>query len=254
MSAFVRDEQTGEPFELRPEGRIDQTFAWISIGYLLAMLGVFFWQLFDIWIGQFSLIHLVGYTSTAQLDSPSFLLPAYAFIGGGLGGAVNGIRSFLVWHSERGAFGRRYIWKYVTVPWLGCTLALFVYALIRSGLAVYGAEAVGESAGTTDILAAFATGAIAGYGSRDAFIWLDAQVTKIFKVAYEARVPDLIGRTRADVEEILKATQLTLGQVSEEAHEEEEVVGTVIRQTPAPGSEIATGGAVDVTVATQKQP
>lgn len=54
-------------------------------------------------------------------------------IGGGLGGTVNGIRSFLFWHCERIAFGRQFVCKYVTAPRVGATLALFL-ALVNEPL------------------------------------------------------------------------------------------------------------------------
>jgi len=33
-----------------------------------------------------------------------------------MGAAVNNIRSFIDWHAERNAFGRRFAWKYISMP------------------------------------------------------------------------------------------------------------------------------------------
>ncbi|NIO05061.1 MAG: hypothetical protein GTN74_10730 [Proteobacteria bacterium] len=57
MKTYVRDEQTGSVFELKPEERSDTALAIISILYLLLMLAFFFWQLFDVWIKKYSLAH-----------------------------------------------------------------------------------------------------------------------------------------------------------------------------------------------------
>ena len=78
----VVDPQTGVAIEVHPEMQGDTIMAFISAAYLLVMLGVFFWQLFDIWVGQFSLIHWIGYKNDPVLSSTSFRSVAFAFIGG----------------------------------------------------------------------------------------------------------------------------------------------------------------------------
>ncbi len=177
----------------------------------------------------------------------------YTFIGGGLGGIVNGIRSFLFWHCEQIAFGRQFVWKYVTAPWVGSTLALIVYALIRGGIVVFGRNTTANASGIGQTLSYFAVGALAGYGSRDVFRWLDAQVSRLFKVGTGTKAPILIGKTKEEAQDILKAANLKLGKVSEEPQEKEELVGTVIRQKPSPGLPIAAGESVDVTIAIKKR-
>lgn len=249
---YVRDESTGIVYELHPEKGLDTSFAIISILYLLFMLAFFFWQLFDVWIGQYSLARLVGYEDIGRLTSPSFRLVAFTFIGGGLGGIINGIRSIIGWHSERSAFGRRFVWKYIVAPWIGTTLALFAFALVRSGMAILGGDFQADAANIKQTLSMFAIGVLSGYGSREVFIWLDAQVKRIFKVAAEVKVPDLSHKTKDEAEEILKAANLKLGKVSEEPTEDESKVGKVISQTPLRDMSIGGGGTVDIAIAVKK--
>ena len=247
----VIDPQTGVAIPVQPEKRIDMVMAFISAAYLLIMLGFFFWQLFDIWVGQFSLIHWIGYENDTVLASASFRSVAFTFIGGALGGIVNGTRSILFWHCEKKVFGRRFIWKYVTAPWIGCSLALFAYAFIRSGVAVFGGGIPAGGTGTGQTLALFTIGVLAGYGSREFFVWLDAQVKKIFSVA-SLKVPNLIGKSKEDAEALLGTMNLSLGNVSEEKTEDSLLVGTVLRQAPAADEKISSGGRVDITIAVKK--
>lgn len=248
---YVRDESTGIVYELHPEKTLDTSFAIISILYLLFMLAFFFWQLFDVWIGQYSLVHWIGY-DIGRLGSPSFRLVTFTFIGGGLGGIINGIRSIIGWHSERSAFGRRFVWKYIVAPWTGTALALFAFALIRSGVAIIGGDFKTDAADIRQTLSMFAIGVLSGYGSREVFIWLDAQVKRIFKVTVELKVPDLLYKTKSEAEKILKAANLKLGEVSEETTEDQNLVDKVIKQEPASEKPIAEGGLVNITIAVKK--
>ncbi len=253
---YFRDESTGIVYELHPEKGLDTLLAVISILYLLLMLVFFFWQLIDIWIKQYSLAYWVGYKKEAieSFASPTFRLIAFTFIGGGLGGVINGIRSIIGWHSERDAFGGRFVWKYITDPWIGTTLALFAFALIRSGLAVVGGDFQADTASIRQTLSMFAIGILSGYGSREVFKWLDVQVSNIFKgvkvqKVSGVKVPDLSHKTKEEAEEILKAANLKLGEVSEDATEDQALVGKVIKQEPAYDTSIAEGGLVNITIA-----
>jgi hypothetical protein len=232
---WLYDEQTGEFIELVQEEQSDRTAAWISAIYLLASALFFFWLMFDFWIGRYSLIALFGY-ATEPLTGPAFQLFAYAFIGGALGGIVNGLRSFLVWHAERKAFGGRFIWKYLIAPWTGAALAIFTFALIQSGVAVFSGEFAVDVANSTQILATFAIGVLAGYGSREAFIWLDFQVKNVFQVKVEKEerrhIPDLTGKTLQEAMAVLEKAQLKVGVVSKEARAEADFHDRVISQIP----------------------
>lgn len=250
---MLYDEKTGRMLRLNEETRNDRLVAVLSMAYLLAMIALFFWGLFDVWIGRYTLVRLLGYTTPeqlARLEEPIFRLLAYAFIGGGLGGTVNGIRSLLTWHVEWGAFVQRYVWKYVTWPWLGTALALIVFALVRSGLTVIGGEMTPQDADPRQSLSTLVIGILSGYGAREVFIWLDAQVTRLFRAqpTEERVVPDLMGLTREEAEVALRAGDLTLGEVAEEGIDKEDAVGRVIRQLPTPPLRLVTGSPVNITV------
>jgi hypothetical protein len=148
-------------------------------------------------------------------------------------------------------FERRYVWKYITAPWMGATLSLLVYALIRSSIAVFsGGTTADNNVGTPQALSNFAAGALAGYGSKDVFIWLDAQVHKIFQVSEQ--VPDVKGKTEKAAVSRLQSANLELGDVTRVPEKDEKRVGTVIDQSPSPEVPIDRGEAVDITVATSK--
>ena len=254
---YAQDDQTGKVFELKGETRLDFWAAVASMLYLLAMLGFFLWLLFDVWFGQFSAATLLGYKDPVGFgrlsSSPTFHLLAYTLIGGGLGGAVNGIRSLLIWHSERKSFGIRFIWKYIAAPWLGAILALFVYAIIRSGIAVFGSDNTVTATNIVQSLSTLGIGALSGYGSRQVFIWLDAQVNKLFKITTdETVVPDLSGKTHQEAEEILKTAKLNPGTVTEEATGDDKFINFIIKQNPKPETNVAVGTAVDFTIAIKK--
>ena len=256
LTRYILDEASGKIFEVNEETRLDFWVAVTSILYLLLTLIFFLWLLFDVWFGQFSLATIIGYKELGRLDSsPAFHLLAYTIIGGALGGIVNGIRSILVWHSERKAFGVRFVWKYITAPWLGATLALFVYAIIRSGIAVLGSEADTNITATSisQSLATLSVGALAGYGSRQVFSWLDAQVSKLFKVTAtnEVLMPDLMGKTRKEVERILKEAKL-VGKELTEATDDAAAIDKVIGQKLPSGKTVETGETVEYTIAVKK--
>ncbi|MHC4112546.1 MAG: hypothetical protein ACYSUY_15855 [Planctomycetota bacterium] len=167
----VIDGATGRSFKLVPEQNWDIIAATFSILYLVVMLAVFSGLLFAI---------LANHSS--HEDNPIYVLMAYAAIGGGLGAIVNGIRSFLRWHADRKAFGRRYVWKYISLPLLGAALATMIYAFFRSGFIAFGGNFAPNENFPNQALAAFAIGALSGYGSHRVLKWLDERVKKLFKL------------------------------------------------------------------------
>ncbi len=250
---FAVDPDSGMVFELKPQGPLDIAVARSSYVYLLLMLAFFFWLLFDIWMGRHTLAHVLGYQPVERLDTPTFRLMAYTVIGGGMGGIICGIRSILIWHGDLEAFGGRFLWKYITSPWLGATLALFVYAVIRGGIAAFGGgDYTTQAAGTNQSFAALGVGVLAGYGSRKVLTWLDGLVKRMFKGTLT--VPYLVGRNTEEAKDILECVGLKEGKVTEETSSDPTVEeGTVMKQMPAPDSTIAKGGEVDLTVAAKKE-
>jgi hypothetical protein len=223
------------------EARLDFLIANLSMLYLLVMLIFFGWLLFDVWIGQHTIARLLGY-SLVRLDTPDFRFIAYAMIGGAVGGTMNGLRSAVQYFQ---VFKRSYIWKYITAPWMGMVLGLLVYALIHGSIAIFGGQAIGEVS-TTQALTNFAVGALAGYGARDVFIWLDAQVTNFFKEKEET--PDVRGVPQEVAEDHLVQTGFDVGAVAAVPARDETEEGIVQDQLPQPGEEVNRGDAVNLVV------
>jgi hypothetical protein len=223
----------------------DRRISAIMMLYLLVSLAILTWLLFDTWMGRHVFLDKICRYEHARLDSSAFHLVAFTVLGGGIGGTVNGLRSCLIYHH---LFERRYIWKYITAPWMGASLALLVYALIHSTISVFGGTST-PAEGTSQVLSNFAAGALAGYGSKDVFIWLDAQVHELFKVTQQ--VPDVKGKTQEAAASRLHSANLEVGSITKVVHKDEDKIGTVIEQVPNPDMPIDRGEPVDITVATK---
>ncbi len=224
-----------------------RTAAVLCILYLLSLLVVFSWMLFDTWIGNHFLLRALKYDLVA-LNKTSFRVVAFTVIAGGLGGIINGLRSTLNYYN---GFNQRFAWKYVTAPWMGVTLALFVYALIRSSIVAFGGSVTTADISTSQVLTNFAAGALAGYGSKDVFVWLDAAVHKIFQV--KERVPDVTGKSPGAAVSRLEAANLEVGEISRVARRDGKSAGTVVSQSPPPRASIDLGQSVDLAVAHHKR-
>ncbi|MHC4536584.1 MAG: PASTA domain-containing protein [Planctomycetota bacterium] len=259
----VKDTETGKVYELESETLWDIFTATFSILYLLAVLVILCWALFDIYHGQNQLLTRIFPEETNYPDSPLSRLIAYAIIGGGLGGVVNGCRSIISWHAERRAFGWRFMWKYITLPPLGAVLAPIVYAIVYCGIGVLGGGYAQDNSSTSQALSAFAIGALSGYGSRQVYIWLDEQVKKLFNPPpppqtetnasdVEVKVPDLKKKTQKEAEAVLKEFHLKLGKVTKEVSDKASAINKVINQNPPADSKIAKDNPVDITIAVKE--
>lgn len=248
---FAADEQTGKVFKLEPEGRADIEAATVSVVYLILMLVFFGWQFVDISTGRMLLLRKILQENADKLNSDMCRIIAYAVIGGALGGIVNGFRSILIWHAERRAFGWRHLWKYITLPLLGATLAAIVYALTRAGFVVIGGESTPGSDFTVQAFSAFAIGALSGYGSPKVFKWLDEHVNKWFKISAvaEVKVPPLKGKTEQQVKDALRKLGLNLGAVSEQISADDAEINKVISQSPPADTKVLKASSVDITIA-----
>jgi hypothetical protein len=105
---YALDEQTGHSFRIRPEKWYATVIAGISAVYLICALVFLLWLLLDTWAGQNQILVRWGYPK-ALLASDTFRLMAFVAIGGALGATVDGLRSLVAWHSERSAYGPRFI-------------------------------------------------------------------------------------------------------------------------------------------------
>ena len=244
----ITDEQTGQAFEVVPEQWFDILAAWISAIYSIGIIVYLAWLVLDTWSGQYRMwpAAVISKLSTPE-SANAFKLVLYTAVGGGMGAAVNNLRSFVSWHAERRAFGWRFVWKYIALPPLGATLAVLVYGIIQSGMSVFNGGASLNSSAIT-LFSAWATGTLAGYGSHKVFIWLDDKVNSLFKVeTKKVVVPDVFGKSLAEAKQILNDGQLKLGDVSQEASDPQ-MAGKVIRQTPSGGTEIACESRVDLMI------
>ena len=246
----VQDKQTGEVFLLFDEDKDDKIVAYITCFYLLLALALLFWQLFDLWSNSYTIPRLIGYTALDQLSAPSFRLAAYSFIGGGLGSIIDAVRSFLVWHSDRGAFGKKHIWRYVLAPWTGGTLAVIVYALLRSGTAALAGDIQVDESNIRLTLSLFGVAALAGYGARSVYKWLDFQVDNIFKTnaSDKAIVPVLYGHSRSEAEQMLGAVGLKSKENNSISAQDPSLIDKVVAQDPAGSSSVDKNSTVTFSV------
>ncbi|HME24058.1 MAG TPA: PASTA domain-containing protein [Acetobacteraceae bacterium] len=239
--------QTGKSFKIKPEGPLATVAAWIASVYLICALGFLLWLLFDTWTGRNLLLNYWGYDK-AILASSSFRLMAYVAIGGALGGAVDGIRSIISWHAERGVYGSRFVWKDFSLPLIGAAVGLIVYATVRSGAGIFSGDFSLDHAGSTPALSAFAVASLSGFSCLQVFRWLDGQANKLFRVTRtgDTIAPNLLGKTLDDAKEELEAPNLIVGAIDHEANDAN--IDKVFKQSPASGSVMRGGEAVNVTV------
>ena len=244
----ITDEQTGQEFEVIPERWFDVLSAWISAAYSLVVIGYLAYIVLDTWSGQYKVwpASLTGQLNTT-ISAVVFKLIVYTAVGGGMGAAVNNLRSFVSWHAERRAFGWRFVWKYIALPPLGATLAVLVYGIIQGGMAVFNGGTVSGTAVTS--LSAWAAGTLAGYGSHKVFIWLDDKVNSLFKVETKmTTVPDLAGKSPDEAKQAIVNSNLKPGETTERPAPNPTLVGKVIGQNPAAGTDIACDSKVDIII------
>ena len=230
------------------EGRLDLIAAWISILYTNGLLLCLSWLVFWIWSGKYvEQLNRHFAVSLSDYKLAAFRLIAYTAIGGGIGAAVNNIRTFLKWHADKQSFNRRCVWNYVALPVQGAVLAVIVCAIIQSGVTTLsGINNTGI--GAVNSLTAWAIGSLAGYGSRDVSIWLDQKVSSLFQVpAKLEKVPDLIGSTRDDAKKQLSSLGFEV-KFSEKETTNEGDMERVIEQSPAAETSIEMRKIVDVTI------
>jgi hypothetical protein len=249
----AHDDQTDKVFVIKPETKWATFVASVSAVYLIGALAFLLWLLFDTWSGRNQLLYRFGY-GREIFARESFRLLAFVAIAGALGATVDGIRSIVSWHSEREAYGPRFIWKDLSLPFIGAALGLIVYVTVRGGVGVFNGNFSFDQSGTMPKVSAFAVSALAGFSCWQVFRWLDAKANQLFSVVKDAstktdekaKVPDLTGKTVDEVATVLTSLKLKLGATREEVNTAQ--LGKVTRQTPAPGSMVASGDPVDITI------
>jgi hypothetical protein len=248
------DDQTGETYRLAPETPFARVVASVVAVYLIGMLAFLLWLLFDTWAGRNTILTALGYKG-AVLTSPTFRLMAYVAIGGALGGTIDALRSLISWHAQQRAYGVRFVWKDLSLPLAGATLGLFAYITVKGGAGVFNGDFTLDPKGGEPTIAAFAVAALAGFSATQVYRWLDDKANKLFSITKPADttiVPNLAGKTADEAAEVLKRSKLKLGSRSSAAGGGEH--GKVLKQSLAPGAEVATQQAVDITVAVNGAP
>ena len=247
----IVDEQTGIEYPLKEERKPDMISAGISIGYSILVLIFLLWLLFDVWYKDYKFIAILGYAPKESLMSPFFRLLAFTFIGGCLGGTVASIRGIIFWHCENRAFGARFIYKHLSLPWIGGALALFIFALVRSGIGILGGEFTSDMALMRQTLSSFAIGGLSGYGSRQVYKWFDSQVNRMFQVALRPKgrkIPDLTGKTRQEAEALLQNAGLKIGKETGRKPVGGQKAGMIVEQNPKAGAPAESCKEVDITI------
>jgi hypothetical protein len=246
----AHDDQTDKVFVIKPETRWATFVASISALYLIAALAFLLWLLFDTWSGRNQLLYRFGYGKDL-FARESFRLMAFVAIAGALGATVDGIRSIISWHSEREAYGPRFIWKDLSLPFVGAALGLIVYVTVRGGVGVFSGGFSLDQTGSMPKVSAFAVSALAGFSCWQVFRWLDAKANSLFSVVKDATtekttVPDLTGKTVDEAATALTSVKLKLGTTREEVNIGQ--LGKVTQQAPVAGSMVASGNPVDITI------
>jgi len=241
VKKYAHDDQSGKYYEIIEEKPSDTVFANISFIYLIIANVFFLWQLVDIWVGKFTLAGILGYLDYEQLTEASTLICIYTFIGGALGGIVNEMRTMLSWHCDQKSHKKQYLFKTIISPFLGGTLGIFVYFLMRSGIALFTGEYIPAENTVQQAVPMFTIGALSGYGSRKVFVWLDSQVVRLFKLKSakeskesKVKVPYLVGMCKEDAERVLTAAKLTLGDVTTTVTKKMDLLGKVLSQDVEP--------------------
>lgn len=241
-ATVVIDGQTGRSFAMTKEDWFDIVAAWFGIIYSIGVIVYLSWLLLDIWLDIYSAWFLQPYKSLLiEQNSAVFKLIIYTAVGGGIGATVNNIRSFVQWHVERKAFGWRFVWKYISLPPLGMILAVMIYAIIRSGIVAFSGDFNESEANAATAFSAWATGALAGYGSHQVFIWLDDKVNSLFRVTKDTSVPVQSDRIQNSAVEAKQDTGLEADQIADEQTDDEHFAET-LSEPEAKNNEIIEAG------------
>ena len=125
----------------------------------------------------------------------------------------------------------------------------------KGGVAVFGGNSSTSASNPSQVLATFGVGVLAGVGSPQVFMWLDALIGKIFKATSNkvvVTVPQLNGLTKKAVMAALQQAGLTLGEIKEQHQTDSAKIGKVIDQSPEKGKTVDSGSAVDITLGSAK--
>jgi hypothetical protein len=179
---FITDEITERKFYLKKETLCSKISAIVGLFYSLGAAAFFLYLIFSGISGNFLFVKKL-FNISGELSGDMKLL-LFSFAGGALGSITKEIRSFIFWHCENKAYGKEFFWKVLSSPIFGGVLAVFIYAVLRSGILVLGAEFDGKSGDISHkIFSIFAISFLTGFGSEKAIQWINFQVKNLFKEA-----------------------------------------------------------------------
>ena len=147
------------------------------VAFFVALLLLCFWFLVDVWSENFVLLHKLGILD-AQLHDPIVKTVCYTVAGAVMGSTIFQIRSLFKFYITDAQYHQRWIGKYLSSPFESAATALVVLCIIRGGLSLFGGGSTDLS--QTNNFASFGTGALVGFGMRNAILWLDTLVQNLF--------------------------------------------------------------------------
>lgn len=182
VKKFITDEITERTFFLREESLCSKIAAITGLFYSLGAAVFFLYLIFSGISGNYLFVKKI-FNISGEISGDIKLL-LFSFAGGALGSITKEIRSFIFWHCENKAYGKEFFWKVLSSPVFGGVLAVFIYAVLRSGILILGAEFDGKTGDIVHkIFSIFAISFLTGFGSEKAIQWINYQVKNLFKEA-----------------------------------------------------------------------
>jgi tetratricopeptide (TPR) repeat protein len=187
----LQDPQTGQSYKLHFEDRFAAIVANVSFAYLLAALVFIIWMAVDTLLRKNTmLVSVFGYhwdsTESNPLNSNGYRLLAMTAIAGAFGGTLDAIRSLVRWHSEADSYGPRFLPRDIGMPWIGGTIGLIVYVLVRSGAGLLNGDFTLDESNPAALTSSVAIGFLGGFSSIQVYKWIDATANNIFSTVRPA--------------------------------------------------------------------
>jgi hypothetical protein len=158
----------------------EKIVAGLLVVYLLAILLVGLWLIWDIFVGRLSWFQGMLPAGATDATKAVFILLLLVAVSGWVGGALSAMNSLMGHYAatvenvgnlkqqEKNRFhiewGGRWFWG----PWIGAGLSVIVLALVRSGVLVFASSSADPTGSTvTEKFAAIGLGGLVGLGAKD---------------------------------------------------------------------------------------
>jgi hypothetical protein len=136
----------------------------LIILFTLSYMTAAMYLVVDCWVlGQTTLKAALGLPADHLLPE-IFVSAVFAVLGAVLGAGALDLVSFHRYVAVKRDFQAPHVWGYFFAPWLAAVLGLIVFALVRSGLLVFGGGPSGESPSDVSNLGYLAVGFLSGFG------------------------------------------------------------------------------------------